>query len=1647
MMWIRSSSRVRVATPLVFITDPGERQPTVQFPGLDKWDTIGGPSLCIYNDRPFTKADIKGIEDLGKGSKRKDPLKTGQYGVGFNSVYHFTDTPVFMSEGPEIGQVLCASDPHYMYVPGATAEDPGIKINNPEAACPGILDVFLVNKVKEFPLKNSTMFRFPLRTESQARVSEISHNAVTVDEMKKILMNLKKDIVECLPFLNDVSVIEIGHMNAEGIYEESYHAELSKDENDKQQEFMNYVEESTLSLKNRETGIESVGRHTVQYVGNFTDSEGRKEKWLIEQVFGFSSAQQVHPSVREAYSKGELGLLPRAGVAMMLDCKDASLQERYREKHCLYCFLPLPVQINLPMHVNGHFVLNGANRRGLWHDDNDTGFRTNWNYLLLQDLIAPAYVRLMMCARDNILQTGKEEAILRQIETYYQLFPRPESFCSKYLSLLCDSVFELLMKEECLPVHFPEQNDQISVVWYKPNECYIGYLGSTGQIDLNTEKYKGLTKTLLQCQFPFLQGVPEHIHERLIKMKNIYHVNPAEVVKFLCTFRQRSPKLKKLWEAISKQGPIQVSDTVFQSVENIKCLYWYIMETNSGESKRNFVSRLDGLPLLLTASKQITTFSSTDKKILSDFSDLAVGASDQFVHPFLVESLTHYPNVSKLRLHANVFSDLTVEKLANILNQSTLKSLAINECCEMKELMKMHPKEEGGGKDWLVNMWKFLAKCAQDKRKQLRSGQLGRNDYQIEREAFLSVSPLHCWCLVPVQNKDGKESLIRLNAVTSVFDEYRQRSAFHTYEAAIHAALKRLGLPQPLYTVLQGTPSGAQLMSKWVTSLDKPDGVLSALSKQFDKCGNVNETLTTEEHEEVKAVMEYFSYNLEAIKGVSCAVSTLQKLPGYRTVSGTTVNLDSSQAYILPRGIPTIKMQAWVGEGNIFLQHVEDLKMRKLLEYVDCKILTVTEVYCEFVFPHFGLLSEKAQDTHINYVRGLMNESRNYTYPARSVLGYGTDERSTLIQAIKDLAFIQDSEGNTKTVRHFFDPREDVFVQFKEPSELLPERYRSKQWYPFLEECGLKHNVTEEMFLEFARSLEGEEIDENFHRKSQALLDCLNTMYRNDCISLQEIKFLAPHKVGHEYLAIHPQFSQNPICFKDSVRPGAEELAWSNCDIMPESAKRFVEMSMERLGSVAYPAIKMVIKHIENISERLSALSTQDFQQHARAMEKISEKFLLNLDMKRAKVRPEQVQSLSGLKFVVHTEGTVSPNQLVLSQSSDDELYPYIVKCPPYLIRDEKLVELLKLLGMQGTQTLDQLARVLKKIHESSDGKELNPNEHEAAEKATARFLCLLEKESTFDTAELYFLCGDRTMQPAKEVIIIDNDRLFERIGSRSRSKYHFLLRKGEFIERINDFQARRAVQRLPEKLRPSLLTEIFSEHVNQEAKKVTENSEFAKELRDRFCDPAFTSSISRLLKYASYSKTTNDGDTQIGDEEIQSRLMAVKVFSPHSLETYLMDAENEKIEDSSDYPDYFIEDNPLTIFVTPDTLQELFYRDLARSINLLFDGVLHGDSLLCLTPILRTKLSDLHTLLTRMEIPVGGGPGETRTSSQGDGYVEPKASTQEDGSGKRKASTQEGRSAKRNTSSWKHGTGVVHPNPHLVESRRYLQQAAEMMA
>ena len=271
------------ATEICFVFDP--RQHPVDRIFDDKWAPLQGPALCVYNNQPFTEDDVRGIQNLGRGTKEGNPCKTGQYGVGFNSVYHITDCPSFISGN----DILCIFDPHARYAPGATSVSPGRMFRDLDAdfrtQFSDVLDLYLGT---HFKLDNCTMFRFPLRNAEMAKVSEISSVPSSDRMVQNLLDKLRSDGAELLMFLNHMEKISICEIDkATGALNVLYSVKGNITDGDrlKRKQFHASVIDSVTKKRQ----LPDIPVQQVTYTMDTEDSEGSLTTWLICNRSGFSS--------------------------------------------------------------------------------------------------------------------------------------------------------------------------------------------------------------------------------------------------------------------------------------------------------------------------------------------------------------------------------------------------------------------------------------------------------------------------------------------------------------------------------------------------------------------------------------------------------------------------------------------------------------------------------------------------------------------------------------------------------------------------------------------------------------------------------------------------------------------------------------------------------------------------------------------------------------------------------------------------------------------------------------------------------------------------------------------------------------------------------------------------------------------------------------------------------------------------------------------------------------------------------------------------------------------------------------------------------------------------------------------------------------
>lgn len=174
--------------------------------GMSHWQ---GPSLLVYNDSTFEMQDFNNICKIAQSSKLEKLTKTGRFGLGFNSVYHWTDVPAFVS-----GSSLVIFDPHKTYLPADAGSSGGIKIHFQDSSLSETFSdqmkpffYFGFNGRDYFP---GTLFRFPFRNDHTASRSEISKAQLANGEcFDLIISGFRKTIGKALLFLRSITKIEM----------------------------------------------------------------------------------------------------------------------------------------------------------------------------------------------------------------------------------------------------------------------------------------------------------------------------------------------------------------------------------------------------------------------------------------------------------------------------------------------------------------------------------------------------------------------------------------------------------------------------------------------------------------------------------------------------------------------------------------------------------------------------------------------------------------------------------------------------------------------------------------------------------------------------------------------------------------------------------------------------------------------------------------------------------------------------------------------------------------------------------------------------------------------------------------------------------------------------------------------------------------------------------------------------------------------------------------------------------------------------------------------------------------------------------------------------------------------------------------------
>ena len=1204
------------ASEICFIKDARHHPDEKVF--KDSWKQLQGPALCVYNNRPFTNADIKGIQSLGEGSKGDDINKTGQYGVGFNAVYHLTDVPSFVSRGGETGDVLCMFDPHCKYVPNANEKEPGRMFKDVKKLREKFPDVFPCYLEEHFPMKNATMFRFPLRSKKMAEESKISCTPVTGETLDVMMEDLKKELFEVLLFVNNVKKISLCAIDERGELVNSYSVEvvMSKEDNKKRQMFSRYMKNISGQAKEQDSFLPTdVKVNKCTYTMTLKDSFGKVEKWFIVQQIGFEKS--VEPSILDAFKKQQLGMLPRGGVACLLESN--SLKKEMKEKKRAYCFLPLPFETDLPVHVNGHFALDHEARRNLWRDEAG-GYRTEWNNALLCDVITSCYLTLLDEVRGYlqlpVMQDSapcnlkcSKSTILERLGTYEELFPNylPQD---THWRILISSVFQEMSVRRMHLIPFVRSletcssgratNSDVSrsaqLKWLPltgadKDRAYFNDLeihGYFAPLPPKREEDEGKRKKKIKekCMFEetlaktgfnlvaFSMTTFESLQQAGVE---VCCISPSAVMHFYQSFSDIDP----LCNVGKIPSPIQ--KTPFKKEKVVRLILQYCKDDE------DFLQNLAGLPLLLTQDNYLRVFSESDPRCLSQHAGILPCSPSIFVHSEL-HRVFCFGDSRK----ASVFRPLDVDIFARHLHQ-TLPRFFLSG----SHYVKWSPDDSNStlpNLPWVSRVWKFLQEVVSCKIKQSDESMENSKSPPI----YDQLSPLSEWCILPATMKvETLQSSFCCETVTEHFllplkmaETVLDFSNYSISSPKLVEVLRMLPLPE-LHLAAVNVDSN-HFVRNLTASLKAPHSLLMALEQKLQTAPVSFGKLKPSD---AVVILDYFSSNVKSLNDDDKVL--LRKLPLFPKTCGGLGKLGDSDGFVMPPSIP--KDEIGVVEVRSHCLFLDSRgSSADLYKSLKIKRLSCREVYQNFILPCFQHLTQKGKLVHVQYLRNYISSV--------SAEEKENEEKKSLLEYMKSVPFIPTKDVTKKktssplrdprnvvfspkdamemgslsfhetgnvafcpkdnllmTASNFYDPGNVIFASLLSEDKFPPEPFRSKEWLEFLKKIGLVQVVSQDDFLRFASEVAQEAATmrtENTCKKSKLLVHHLllrpHVVHEGLVRLVHDIPFVAPHPVREHLQILCPPLSKDGqipfVAFKGAVFKEHENIVWTKMPLLPKWA-------------------------------------------------------------------------------------------------------------------------------------------------------------------------------------------------------------------------------------------------------------------------------------------------------------------------------------------------------------------------------------------------------------------------------------------------------------------------------------------------------------
>jgi sacsin len=1117
----------------------------------EDWKELQGPALLVWNDKDFTDEDLKGIQELGVGSKRDDDGSIGQFGIGFNVVYNVTDCPSFITQG----NILCIFDPHCRYVPGADHTKPGRQYTLDQSFWSNMSDLrtaYLLDDVPNKPLglESGVLFRFPLRcTDKLVNDSELVDSetqVLTADKVKKLLHEWIFLIKDSLLFLNNLTQFEVFAIDDKQKGFEKLFSFSVCLTNEDQKQRSNVIEK----YKNSKVCSKVVYQLTLK-------TNELEEHWLILQGVGNLKI----PEKQWIFPKS----IPKHGIAAPL-----SKQEHFNGK--VFCFLPLPEDTDLPVHINGQFILS-SDRRSIWHcsSDDDSDNKAKWNSDLIK-AIAYSYALFLCDAKGYYINSKGYQNLAKfydAINCYYDLFP----FWNPPFNSLPEQQSVSSSDVEIQSEHKLKNN------WHNINEMVFEFLWSNNspilaskvrisksqkvtwhvlkELDLHDQAYfdsQNMTNEALSTHDELklvlrdigmtLTCAPDTLYMHLKKFKpEPAIINRESVFKYYRMFYHL--KINKC--------PCPLNTTPFKSVKNFCLFYKFLLAMDTSDQNNIHYIFPDSpvdLPLLLTNDLQLRMF--TKFAIKSNFCHLFKNTSDKFLHSSV---LAVCPQVSSSYFFTK--DDTSIKGTVVEIMKNNYKAL----CCE-KFIYSNHEDING---ELLKVLWKCLHKdpifhCYE--KAIVQSCALIPADKQI---LFRNSSPI-----LPVINPLEQKQLCE----SEESEQYKKY-----YEMFVSMGIPSFNSSVSEYALkycLDLSKHFIRVLST-VCHLNHQQNLHLYLPGLFDYFGKID-----------------FRHN-------SKSVQQIKSLPLFKTLHDKWTKIDKKALYTMSSELCDAGFEKWAPfDKVVILKERGDWRMLcDKIETLGGERLSERNIYLKLIFPKFSELSKDEQKLHLKFIR-------DKVYPhVKADIDHGHDGGRYVNAALlfkrqlEDLKCIESKDGNLKTIKSYCHHEIKIFSLFQENEEfeLIPEEYQDQEdgWMDFLCDLGLQKKIELSQFKKYCHDVSLGVLS-NINNVSEALVEYLFSEsaeeWHDNSEILSEIGNICFVQVQSldelQMIADSCKVENGLTSLKGSVIGKWAEIIWTVKPVVSlpiDETHELYNKILENLSVIIKPSVNDVYENITKISK------------------------------------------------------------------------------------------------------------------------------------------------------------------------------------------------------------------------------------------------------------------------------------------------------------------------------------------------------------------------------------------------------------------------------------------------------------------------------